>query len=174
MSSIRSRSLSGVSTLIVFMCLFPVQGQTQSFVTLRPSSSAKPWLREPSATPGPRLIQPDELMGILKSTRARKPLIIQVGFRVLYLQAHIPGSEYLGPASRPEGIQKLRKRLESLRRTRSIVIYCGCCPWRNCPNVNPAYKELRSMGFKNVKVLYIAQNFGSDWVDKGYPVARGK
>jgi hypothetical protein len=26
------------------------------------------------------------------------------------------------------------------------------------------------MGFTNVKVLYIAQNFGADWVNKGYPV----
>jgi hypothetical protein len=26
------------------------------------------------------------------------------------------------------------------------------------------------MGFTNVKVLYLANNFGADWVDKGYPV----
>jgi hypothetical protein len=25
------------------------------------------------------------------------------------------------------------------------------------------------MGFTNVKALYIANNFGTDWVDKGYP-----
>jgi hypothetical protein len=29
------------------------------------------------------------------------------------------------------------------------------------------------MGFTNIKVLYIANNFGADWVDKGYPVAKG-
>jgi hypothetical protein len=29
------------------------------------------------------------------------------------------------------------------------------------------------MGFTNVKVLYLASNFGVDWVDKGYPVAKG-
>jgi hypothetical protein len=29
------------------------------------------------------------------------------------------------------------------------------------------------MGFTNVKVLYIVSNFGADWVDKGYPVAKG-
>jgi hypothetical protein len=29
------------------------------------------------------------------------------------------------------------------------------------------------MGFTNVKVLYIANNFGADWVEKGYPVAKG-
>jgi len=29
------------------------------------------------------------------------------------------------------------------------------------------------MGFTNVKVLYISNNFGTDWVSKGYPVAKG-
>jgi hypothetical protein len=29
------------------------------------------------------------------------------------------------------------------------------------------------MGFTNVKVLYIANNFGTDWVSNGYPVAKG-
>jgi hypothetical protein len=30
------------------------------------------------------------------------------------------------------------------------------------------------MGFTNVKVLYLADNFGANWVDKGYPVERGR
>jgi len=34
-----------------------------------------------------------------------------------------------------------------------------------------AYKTLSGLGFRNVKVLYIADNFGSDGVSKGYPVA---
>jgi hypothetical protein len=29
------------------------------------------------------------------------------------------------------------------------------------------------MGFANVKVLYLANNFGADWADKGYPVEHG-
>jgi hypothetical protein len=29
------------------------------------------------------------------------------------------------------------------------------------------------MGFTNVKVLYLTDNFGTDWADKGYPVERG-
>jgi hypothetical protein len=29
------------------------------------------------------------------------------------------------------------------------------------------------MGFTNLKVLYISNNFGADWVEKGYPVAKG-
>jgi len=53
------------------------------------------------------------------------------------------------------------------------VIYCGCCPWSHCPNVKSADDALRAMGFIHVKVLYISNNFGADWVDKGYPVGKG-
>lgn len=123
--------------------------------------------------PSPQLIQPAELVKVLQGPESRKPLLIQVGFRTLYEQAHIPGSEYIGPASEAPGLQALHKRVQALPRNRFIVLYCGCCPWSHCPNVRPAYKELREMGFSNVKVLYIASNFGADWVDKGYPVTRG-
>jgi hypothetical protein len=122
----------------------------------------------------PPLIQPADLVSVLKAPGGPKPLIIQVGFRVLYLQAHIPGSEYIGPASSPEGMAMLRKRVEALPRGTAIVIYCGCCPWNQCPVIHPAYDALRGMGFTNVKALYIPRNFGVDWMQKGYPVARGQ
>lgn len=126
-----------------------------------------------SLIPSARLINPDELVKILQSSKTEKPLMIQVGSHVLFSQAHIPGSEYIGPASNESGVQQLRKRVESLPRNESIIIYCGCCPWSHCPNVKPADDALRALGFTNVKVLYIANNFGADWVDKGYPVAKG-
>jgi len=91
---------------------------------------------------------------------------------VLYLQAHIPGAEYIGPGSDPEAIKQLRARAQSLPHSSLIVLYCGCCPWSHCPNVAPAYGELRKMGFTNIKVLYIADNLGTDWVYKGYPTVR--
>lgn len=125
-----------------------------------------------SATTDPPLMQPADLMRVLKSDHP-KPLIIQVGFHVLYVQAHIPGSEYIGPGSNADGIRQLHKRVDGLPRTQSILLYCGCCPWNRCPNVNPAYQELRTIGFTNVQILYIAGNFGKDWVEKGYPVAKG-
>ncbi len=125
-----------------------------------------------SAIPQDRLIQTDELLKILNS-KADKPLLIQVGSHVLYTQAHIPGSEYVGPGNTDAGVQQLRKRVENLSKSKSIVLYCGCCPWGHCPNVKPAYDAVAALGFKNVKVLYIANNFGADWVDKGYPVAKG-
>ena len=126
-----------------------------------------------SSIPAPRLINPEELVKILQSTRGEKPLMIQVGSHVLYEQAHIPGSEYIGPGSSDVGIQQLRKRVETLPRSKFIVLYCGCCPWGHCPNVKPADDALHALGFTNVKVLYISDNFGVNWVDKGYPVAKG-
>ena len=126
-----------------------------------------------SLIPSSQLINPDDLVRILRSSKGEKPLMIQVGSHVLYSQAHIPGSEYVGPASSEEGLQRLRKRIEHLSRNTFIVIYCGCCPWGHCPNVKPANDGLQILGFTNVKVLYMANNFGTDWVDKGYPVAKG-
>jgi len=127
-----------------------------------------------TAIPTSRLINPEALVQLLQSSAQEKPLMIQVGSRVLFAQAHIPGSEYIGPASSETGLQQLRKRVEPLPRTKFIVLYCGCCPWTHCPNVKPADDALRTLGFTNVKVLYISDNFGTNWVDKGYPVAKGE
>jgi thiosulfate/3-mercaptopyruvate sulfurtransferase len=126
-----------------------------------------------TSIPEARQIRIEELVKSLQPPEKDRPLIIQVGSHVLYSQAHIPGSEYIGPASSDAGIQQLRKRVESLARSKLIVLYCGCCPWNHCPNVKPAYQALQAMGFRNFKVLYLASNFGADWVDKGYPTAKG-
>lgn len=119
-----------------------------------------------------KTLSPAELVHILDA-KAPKPLLFHVGSHMFYLQAHIPGSEYLGAGATPEGIQNLRQRVDSLPKNTFIVLYCGCCPWSHCPNVNPAYDALLHMGFTNVKVLFLANNFGADWVDKGYPIAKG-
>jgi hypothetical protein len=71
-------------------------------------------------------------------------------------------------------MQQLRKRVEGLSRNRFIVVYCGCCPWKHCPNVAPAYEALRKWGFTKLKVLYIPNNLGTDWVNKGYPFEKGE
>jgi thiosulfate/3-mercaptopyruvate sulfurtransferase len=133
----------------------------------RPSPASPPDGAEEAA-----LIQPEELARIVRSGE-KKPVIFQIGFRVLYEQAHIPGSRYTGPASREEGLAELRRAAASLPRDTAIVLYCGCCPWVRCPNVQPARKVLRDLGFANVKTLYIAKDFGADWVQKGYPVEKG-
>lgn len=120
--------------------------------------------------PPKQMISPEQLNQLLKTT---KPLILYVGPRSLYDQAHIPGAEYIGAGSTPEGIEALKSRVASLPKDTLIVVYCGCCPWDKCPNVHPAYKQLRNLGYTNVRVLYIAKNFGAEWVDKHYPTTKG-
>ena len=122
----------------------------------------------------PQLINPEELVKLLQAPAGEKPVILNVGPSLLYMQAHIPGAEYIGSVSSPQGKQALRMRSKSLPKATFIVLYCGCCPWDHCPNVRPAYDELHNLGFSNVKVLYIANNFGADWVDKGYPNIKGQ
>lgn len=130
-------------------------------------------LGQASSIPSSRLMNPEDLVRLLPSAKER-PLVLQVGSRMLFLQAHIPGSEYQGPAANDAGLDQLRKRVAPLPRSKFIVLYCGCCPWSHCPNLKPADDALAAMGFTNVKVLYIANNFGTDWVDKGYPTAKGE
>lgn len=119
-----------------------------------------------SQIPQSQLIQPGALHRELQS--GHPPLILQVGSHMLFAEAHIPGSEYAGPASTPEGLQALRQRVASLPRSQPIVLYCGCCPWEHCPNIAPAWLLLHHMGFTHVRVLYLAHNFGADWVARGY------
>jgi hypothetical protein len=126
-----------------------------------------------SSIPSTQLLQPEELNRLLHAQGANKPLVLQVGSRMLFAQAHIAGSEYAGAGSQAESLNQLQTRVASLPRKSFIVLYCGCCPWSRCPNVGPAFKLLCDQGFTNVKVLYIANNLGTDWVDKGYPVERG-
>jgi hypothetical protein len=124
-----------------------------------------------STVPAAQLIQPEELSKLLNASGAPRPLILQVGSKLMFDQAHIPGSEYVGPDSREDGLNLLRQRVNTLPKNSFIVLYCGCCPWGRCPNVGNAFKTMQDLGFTNVKVLYIAENFGTDWVNKGYPVA---
>jgi rhodanese-related sulfurtransferase len=99
-------------------------------------------------------------------------LIIHVGFPVLYRAAHIAGSEYAGPGSKPEGLELLKKAVAGQPKDRDIVLYCGCCPWDHCPNVRPALEALHEMGFRHVRALVIPGNFKADWSDKGYPTEK--
>ena len=121
--------------------------------------------------PTDHLIPPAELNTLLAQKPANPPLILQIGSKMMYTQAHIPGAEYIGAGSQTTGIDALKARVASLKKSAPIILYCGCCPWGRCPNVGPAYATLAALGFTNVKVLYIENDFGTDWAAKGYPVA---
>jgi rhodanese-related sulfurtransferase len=123
---------------------------------------ADPW------TPS-ELIQPAQLAEILKA-RSGQPHIICVAFPVLYRTRHIAGAEFAGPTSKPEGIASLKQTAAQLPKNADIVLYCGCCPMVRCPNIRPAYRTLKELGFTHVRVVSLPDDFRQDWENKGYPV----
>ncbi len=113
------------------------------------------------------LVQPEQVAKDL-----RTPLLIHVGFPVLYRATHITGSVFAGPGSKEEGIADLKKAVAGQPRTREIVLYCGCCPFDKCPNIRPAFAALHEMGFTHVKAMVVPTNLKTDWIDKGYPTEK--
>jgi hypothetical protein len=143
-------------------------------VAILPGMSAAAQAGTALTIPEAQLIQADELNRLLTTPDVAKPLVLQVGSRVMYDEAHIKGSEYAGPGSQQIGLTLLHDRVDKLPRATYIVIYCGCCPWGRCPNIGPAYKTLVDMGFTHVRALYLADNFGADWQSKGYAIEKGE
>ena len=146
------------------LCFLFVLGSTTQLAS---SAEHKPAASIPAAD----LVQPAALAARLKSGSAASMLILQVGFHSLYIQGHIPGSVYAGPAGQPAGLAALRAAVQNHAKDAPVLLYCGCCPWDKCPNIAAAYDELKAMGFTAIQVLYIAHDFGTDWVEKGYPSA---
>ena len=114
------------------------------------------------------LMEPATLARRIEGVSDQK--VLSVAFPFLYRQRHIPGAQFVGPASKPEGITALKEAVAKLPKNTSIVIYCGCCPMAHCPNIRPAYRTLKDLGFTDVHVLNLPTNFHTDWTAKGYPV----
>ena len=154
-------------TLILRVSLFAALFAVATFASAQgPAKSA-------DDVPAASRIQPAELVNAMK-TGGQKPAVLYVGPKAFYAQGHIPGADYIGPVGKPDGLAELRTRVASLPKSLPVVIYCGCCPWDHCPNIRPAFAELKKEGFSNVRVLYLATSFGVDWKDKGLPVASGE
>lgn len=119
------------------------------------------------------LVQPKDLAEQLRAN-GPKPAVLYVGYPVMYRNKRIPAAILAGPTSRSQGIDLLKAAAEALPRDRDVVLYCGCCPFNECPNLKPAVQLLKEMGFTRVRTLMIPTNFASDWVDHGYPVEEGK
>src|SRR6267378_2478787 len=125
------------------------------------------------ADPWPKsdLIEPAALARELESVKP--PVVLGVAFPVLYRSKHILHAIDAGPGSKPEGIETLKKAVAGRPKDADLVIYCGCCPMVKCPNVRPAYRTLKEMGFTHVRVLDIPTNMQADWYSKNYPSEAG-
>ncbi|HTB92842.1 MAG TPA: hypothetical protein VK728_08435 [Candidatus Sulfotelmatobacter sp.] len=117
-------------------------------------------------------IQPAELAKELGDPKTA-PTVVFVGFKRLYSAGHIKGAEYHGTAGSEEGLKELTTWAAGLPRSTNLVIYCGCCPMERCPNIRPAFKALQGLGFKNLRVLMLPQDFATDWAGKGLPYDKG-
>ena len=126
------------------------------------------------SVPESQRMEPAALAKLLQAASGDPPVMLQVGSHIMFAQSHIPGSVFAGPGSQSSGLHLVETKVASTPRGKLIVIYCGCCPWDRCPNIGPVYKRLRELGFTNVKALYLADNFGNDWVAKGYPTDKGE
>jgi thiosulfate/3-mercaptopyruvate sulfurtransferase len=104
---------------------------------------------------------------------SKQPVVVSVGPDFLFKSAHIPGALYKGPGKDAEGLESLKAWARNLDRKVEIVLYCGCCPWKQCPNIRPAFAALKAMGFTRLKVMEIEQDFHTDWVKQGYSTEKG-
>jgi hypothetical protein len=132
------------------------------------SASKDPWAASQTVTPAALVAE------LTAKEQAGKPTVVCVGFRPLYQGAHIPGASFHGAASAPNGIADLKDWARFVPRAANIVLYCGCCPLERCPNLKPAFLNLRDIGFTNLRVLLLPNDFNTDWIEKGYAVEKGK
>lgn len=123
---------------------------------------------QPDPWKSSELIAPAQLAVELKTHDPARH-ILYVGFPILYKGAHIPTAVMAGPCSKQEAVDRLSDELKDVPKDAEVVIYCGCCPFVRCPNIRPAYKALKALGYSNIKVLQLTTNLHTDWVEKGYP-----
>jgi thiosulfate/3-mercaptopyruvate sulfurtransferase len=126
--------------------------------------ASDPWIKS-------EVLEPAALASLIKDSKS--PRVLCVAFPVLYHLKHISHSSFAGPGSKPEGIEMLKKAVANLPKDTDLVIYCGCCPMVKCPNVRPAYRVLKEMGFTHIRVLNIPTNMNADWYSKDYPTEEG-
>ena len=112
------------------------------------------------------LIEPSALAAKIKINDADNLVIFNIG-----AVEDIKGAKHIGPVSSAENLEKLKHAIATLPKNTPLVIYCGCCPFAKCPNIRPAYAELKKQGFTDVRVLNLTTNLKTNWIAAGYPLA---
>ena len=147
MNAKATRFLSPLAAAILF-----------SGVTRALPQSGEPWTDK-------QLKEPAVLAAALADPKAPKQIIFNIG-----PVQQIKGAISIGPTSAQANLDKLKKQLAKLPKEKEVIIYCGCCPFRRCPNVRPAFELLKQMKFTNAKLLNLSTSLNDDWISKGYPM----
>ena len=114
-----------------------------------------------------QLLEPSVLAANIKVAEKATPVIFNIG-----AVEDIKGAKHIGPVSHNENMNSLKAAVSSMPKNTEIIIYCGCCPFAKCPNIRPAFLELKKLGFNNIKLLNLPVNLQTNWISKGYPLAK--
>jgi len=112
-----------------------------------------------------QLMSTKELADKIQANTKDKPLVFNVG-----PMENIKSAVAVGVATNVTFKSRMNETLAMENKTKTIVVYCGCCSYSSCPNIRPAYDILIAQGFKNTKVLELPEGIKPDWVAKGYPM----
>jgi len=147
MNAQKTRLLNALAAAILF-----------SSITSALPQSDNPWTDK-------QLKDPAVLAAAIADPKAPRPVIFNIG-----PVQQIKGAIAIGPATKPDNLEKLKQQLAKLPKDKEVIIYCGCCPYSRCPNVRPAFELLQKLKFKNAKLLNLPSNLNDDWISKGYPL----
>lgn len=160
--NVRPGAVAGLALALLVVAALAVMARAAG-TWVAPLAAADPWTSN-------ELIQPQQLAAMLSGPPDSRPRVVCVGFNFLYEAGHIPGSAFYGPAREATGLQGLRAAAKNWPRDKEVVIYCGCCPLKQCPNVRPAFSALKAMGFTRLRLLDLETDFRTDW--KGLPIKK--
>ena len=140
--------------------LLPTLAVLASLLTVSPTTlpADEPWTDK-------QLEDPAALAAILSDPKAAQPVILNIG-----PVQQIKGAVAIGPAGVQQNLDKLKQHLAKLPKDKEVIIYCGCCPFRRCPNIRPAFELLKKMKFTKAKLLNLPTSLNDDWISKGYPM----
>src|SRR5688572_7383689 len=85
----------------------------------------EPWKPE-------QMMSPRELNEKLLLDKLSRPVVFNIG-----PEGQIKTAIRIGPVNHEEGLNSFKTTLLRIPRNREVVIYCGCCTVKNCPNIRP-------------------------------------
>jgi rhodanese-related sulfurtransferase len=153
-----------ISKIIALCMLLTGIGMFKAHAQLSPKPATTLGLKDPWTAD--QLLEPSVLADKIKTGEAKNTLILNIG-----AVEDIKGATHIGAVNDAANLEKLKTAVATLPKNTELVIYCGCCPFVKCPNIRPAFLELKKAGFTNVKLLNLATNLKTNWIAKGYPLA---
>lgn len=147
-----------MKTKIILLSILTVSLIAFAFKNSLNENGKEPWTKE-------QLMEPADLAKIINNPTSKKPIIYSVGPSGL-----IKNSIDIGEGKDKNNLNKLKTEVSKLPKDASIIIYCGCCPFGDCPNIRPTFSLLNEMNFTNHKLLNLPKNLKVDWIDKEYPM----